>query len=115
MRFLLFTGSADKFLGNQTHKDYFKLLRTDGDSLLIGARNVVYNLSLPYLVENPEQVSPLFNISLICRNGHVPDWPVVSGVRITNCATEKRQQNFPPALTFTPMTIDLIAPFAFLS
>ena len=55
--FILFLGAADKFLGNQTHKDYFKLLRTDGTSLLIGARNVVYNLSLPYLVENPEQVS----------------------------------------------------------
>ena len=54
--YLLFAGSAEKFLGNQTHKDYFKLLSTDGTSLLIGARNVVYNLSLPYLDENPEQV-----------------------------------------------------------
>ncbi|XP_040572202.1 semaphorin-1A isoform X2 [Lepeophtheirus salmonis] len=44
-----------RFLGNQTHKDYFKLLRRDGNSLLIGARNVIYNVSLPDLVENIEQ------------------------------------------------------------
>lgn len=43
------------FLGNQTHKDHFKLLRSDGVSLLIGARNVVYNLSLADLSENVEQ------------------------------------------------------------
>lgn len=43
------------FLGNQTHKDHFKLLQTDGISLLIGARNVVYNLSLADLTENYDQ------------------------------------------------------------
>jgi semaphorin 6 len=43
------------FLGNHTHSDHFKLLRQDGGSLLIGARNVVYNLSLPGLQENIEQ------------------------------------------------------------
>jgi hypothetical protein len=66
--FFSFSDAADKFLGNQTHKDYFKLLRTDGTSLLIGARNVVYNLSLPYLVENPEQVSQClqWNSMLLC-------------------------------------------------
>jgi len=47
---------ADHFLGNSTHVDYFKLLRKDGSSLLIGARNVIYNLSLPDLKENIEQV-----------------------------------------------------------
>ena len=43
------------FLGNQTHTDHFKLLNQDGSSLLIGARNVVYNLSLSDLSENLEQ------------------------------------------------------------
>jgi len=46
---------VQSFLGNQTHKDYFKLLETDGHSLLIGARNVVYNLSLADLTENYDQ------------------------------------------------------------
>lgn len=55
--FDLFSGLTDKFLGNQTHKDHFKLLRMDGASLLIGARNVIYNLTMPYLYENQEQVN----------------------------------------------------------
>jgi len=46
---------VQSFLGNQTHKDYFKLLQTDGVSLLIGARNVVYNLSLADLTENVDR------------------------------------------------------------
>jgi len=45
----------ETFLGNQTHRDHFKLLRSDGVSLLIGARNVVYNLSLADLSENSDQ------------------------------------------------------------
>ncbi len=45
------------FLGNVTHRDHFKLLQSDGVSLLIGARNVVYNLSLSRLEENRQQVS----------------------------------------------------------
>jgi len=44
-----------RFLGNHTHTDYFKLLRKDGNSLLIGARNIVYNISLPTLEENIDQ------------------------------------------------------------
>lgn len=49
---------VQSFLGNQTHKDHFKLLQTDGVSLLIGARNVVYNLSLADLTENePQRIS----------------------------------------------------------
>lgn len=48
-------GEVRSFLGNQTHTDHFKLLRQDGDSLLIGARNIVYNISLPDLKENLEQ------------------------------------------------------------
>ena len=43
------------FVGNITHSDHFKLLREDGSSLLIGARNVVYNLTLADLTENLEQ------------------------------------------------------------
>ena len=46
-----------RFLGNQTHVDYFKLLRKDGNSLLIGARNMIFNLSLPTLEENVLEVS----------------------------------------------------------
>ena len=57
---LFFTDQVQSFLGNQTHKDHFKLLRTDGKSLLIGARNVVYNLSLDDLTENVEQVCQFF-------------------------------------------------------
>jgi len=48
-------GDLRAFLGNQTHSDHFKLLRQDGSSLLIGARNVVYNLSLPMLEENLDE------------------------------------------------------------
>ena len=51
-----FSDKVLNFLGNQTHKDHFKLLRSDGVSLLIGARNVVYNLSLADLSENIDQV-----------------------------------------------------------
>ena len=51
----VFSGDLRAFLGNQTHSDHFKLLRQDGSSLLIGARNVVYNLSLPGLEENVDQ------------------------------------------------------------
>ena len=47
---------SDRFLGNHTHTDYFKLLRQDGDSLVIGARNVIYNITIDGLVENREQV-----------------------------------------------------------
>lgn len=47
---------ALRFLGNVSHVDFFKLLRQDGNSLLIGARNVVYNISIHTLVENEEQV-----------------------------------------------------------
>ena len=54
-----FSDKVLSFLGNQTHKDHFKLLRSDGVSLLIGARNVVYNLSLSDLSENIDQVSTL--------------------------------------------------------
>lgn len=38
-----------KFRGNQTHSDHFRLLEQDGHHLLVGARNVVYNISLSTL------------------------------------------------------------------
>ena len=54
-RTLNISDDVKTFLGNQTHSDHFKLLRQDGGSLLIGARNVVYNISLYDLEENLEE------------------------------------------------------------
>lgn len=43
----MFLGEVQTFPGNQkTHNNHFKLLHQDGSSLLIGARNSVYNTSL---------------------------------------------------------------------
>lgn len=53
--YLHYTEDVLTFVGNITHSDHFKLLREDGSSLLIGARNVVYNLTLADLTENLEQ------------------------------------------------------------
>lgn len=47
---------VNEFNGNSTDVDYFKLLSAEGATLLIGARNVVYNLSLPDLTENVDRV-----------------------------------------------------------
>ena len=46
-----------EFHGNSSHTDHFKLLKEDGSSVLVGARNVIYNLSLPNLQEFTEEVS----------------------------------------------------------
>ena len=46
-----------EFYGNSSHTDHFKLLKEDGSSVLVGARNVIYNLSLPNLLEFTEEVS----------------------------------------------------------
>ncbi|RWS31717.1 semaphorin-1A-like isoform X2 [Leptotrombidium deliense] len=43
---------VQKFIGNTSHNDHFKLLERDSDSVLVGARNTVYNLSLVTLEEN---------------------------------------------------------------
>ncbi|XP_044736328.1 semaphorin-1A isoform X2 [Chrysoperla carnea] len=40
-----------RFSGNDSHSDYFRLIVRDEDSLLIGARNLVYNLSITDLSE----------------------------------------------------------------
>uniref|UniRef100_A0A8R1DGN4 Sema domain-containing protein n=1 Tax=Caenorhabditis japonica TaxID=281687 RepID=A0A8R1DGN4_CAEJA len=48
-------GIGDRFGGigtNSDESDHFKLLAADGDSLLVGARNAVYNLSLSSLSVN---------------------------------------------------------------
>ncbi len=58
---LYFSDDIQRFLGNQTHVDFFKLLRQDGDSLLIGARNVVFNISLRDMAENRDRVSSSTN------------------------------------------------------
>jgi len=63
----IFADSVYSFLGNATHRDHFKLLSSDGKSLLIGARNVVYNLSLADLSENVEQVKERLISSLLLR------------------------------------------------
>ncbi|XP_045483427.1 semaphorin-1A isoform X3 [Harmonia axyridis] len=39
------------FTGNDTHTDFFRLMLRDGDNLLVGGRNLVYNLSLSDLAE----------------------------------------------------------------
>jgi semaphorin 6 len=46
---------AQRFLGDESHKDHFKLLEKDQNSLLVGARNTVYNISLRDLSEFREQ------------------------------------------------------------
>ncbi|XP_071446030.1 semaphorin-1A-like isoform X2 [Hetaerina americana] len=46
---------VQRFLGNQSHKDHFKLLEKDQKSLLVGARNIVYNISLYDLTEFTDQ------------------------------------------------------------
>ena len=49
-----------EFHGNSSHTDHFKLLKEDGSSVLVGARNVIYNLSLPNLLEFTEEVSQIY-------------------------------------------------------
>ena len=55
LKLQLFLDDVHIFSGNQTHTDHFKLLTQDGNSLLIGARNVVFNISLSDLSENRDQ------------------------------------------------------------
>lgn len=39
------------FVGNETHLDFFRLVLLDGENLLIGGRNIMYNLSVNSLGE----------------------------------------------------------------
>ncbi|CAB0009533.1 unnamed protein product [Nesidiocoris tenuis] len=45
----------ERFSGNESFTDFFKLLEMDSDSILIGSRNVVFNISLVDLSENVKQ------------------------------------------------------------
>ena len=56
--FVIFSESSlvTEFHGNSSHTDHFKLLKEDGTSVLVGARNIIYNLSLPDLQEYTDQV-----------------------------------------------------------
>ena len=62
MKILIFVTFSEsslvtEFHGNSSHTDHFKLLKEDGTSVLVGARNIIYNLSLPDLQEYTDQVS----------------------------------------------------------
>ena len=46
-----------EFTGNISFKDHFKLLEEGASSILVGSRNVIYNLSLPNLQEIQREVS----------------------------------------------------------
>ena len=60
--FLLFvSGFIRRFSGDKSNANFFKILGNDEKSLLIGARNVVYNVSLPNLEENIDQVRYFFD------------------------------------------------------
>ena len=90
--YIYFSGDVHSFLGNQTHKDHFKLLQMDGSSLLIGARNVIYNLSLNDLSENAEQVTLPHHISKACLEINVYFvWKLLDSIwlcNISNVSTE---------------------------
>ncbi|XP_072157904.1 semaphorin-1A isoform X2 [Bemisia tabaci] len=45
-----------RFAGNETHPDFFRLIVRDGNSILVGGRNLVHNLSLADLSENQRLV-----------------------------------------------------------
>ncbi|CAL4176126.1 unnamed protein product [Meganyctiphanes norvegica] len=47
--------TVHRFLGNTSHVDFFRLLERDGDSLIVGARNIVYNISIHDLEEYEDQ------------------------------------------------------------
>lgn len=51
--YITYDNTIPAFFGNST--DYFKLLDQDEGSILIGARNALYNISLDRLIENPNQ------------------------------------------------------------
>ncbi|KAK9695915.1 hypothetical protein QE152_g32250 [Popillia japonica] len=38
--------TVHRFIGNDSHTDYFRLVMRDGDSLIVGGRNFDYNLFL---------------------------------------------------------------------
>jgi semaphorin 6 len=46
---------GQQFLGNESHVEHFKFLERATTSILIGARNAIYNISLHDLTENLDQ------------------------------------------------------------
>ena len=68
-----------EFHGNSSHTDHFKLLKEDGSSVLVGARNVIYNLSLPNLQEFTEEVS-----QKLPGVGHPPYHPIICAPSISH-------------------------------
>ena len=71
INFLLFvSGFIRRFSGDKSNANFFKILGSDEKSLLIGARNVVYNVSLPSLEENIDQVRYFCDSTLLI----VHDW-----------------------------------------
>ena len=50
------SGFIRRFKNDEMHGNFFKLLGSDETSILVGARNVVYNITLPSLKENINQV-----------------------------------------------------------
>ena len=67
--FVIFSESSlvTEFHGNSSHTDHFKLLKEDGTSVLVGARNIIYNLSLPDLQEYTDQVRRGQRIYYSCK------------------------------------------------
>ncbi|KAF2352733.1 Sema domain [Trinorchestia longiramus] len=43
---------VQSFYGNESHTDHFRLLQRDGDYILVGARNIVFNISTLDLTED---------------------------------------------------------------
>ena len=75
------------FHGNSSEENYFKFLHQDGTYVLIGARNVIYNLSLSRLTEAEEKVrqttKSLFGLQKLAKNQKK-----VLEFRICNLCTE---------------------------
>ena len=57
---------VEVFQGNRSHTDHFKLLKEDGMSVLVGARNVIYNISLVDLSEHVHEVGRFPNANSFC-------------------------------------------------
>lgn len=69
------TDDVLKFLGNETVVDNFKIVLRDGNSLLVGARNVIYNLSISDLTEQQrlDWYSPEEDIKMCVVKGRDED------------------------------------------
>ena len=83
--------SVPLFRGNTTHRDYFKLLREDTGSVLVGARNIIYNLSLVDLTENIQEVRPGLsnkkNFNIFCIKKL--DLKIYAFLKVVNFCTKK--------------------------